>query len=144
MFKKILVCIDGSERSIKAAVIGAELANVHKAGLTLLHTCQLPTPREPFPGAPKFALPLLNQYEKDIKEAVLARTVPSIQAIGQGYDVLEETGDPVEVIVRVADSRGFDLIVMGGRNMSVDKAAQLGSVSHGVLCRAHCPVLVIR
>lgn len=94
MFKKILVCVDGSERSIEAARIAAELANVHKAALTLLHTFQVPTLKEPFPGASTFALPLLDQYERDIKQAVIERTLPAIHAVGNGYDVVEEIGDP--------------------------------------------------
>ena len=143
MFKKILVCIDGSERSIEAVRIAAGMATVHKAALTLLQTFQVPTLKEPFPGAPSFALPLLDQYERDIKQAVIERTLPTIREAGVGYDVMEEIGDPVEVIARVADNRGYDLIVMGGRSMGVDKIAQLGSISHGVLCRAHCPVLVV-
>lgn len=144
MFKKILACVDGSERSIEAARIAAELAKDHKAALTLLHTFQVPALKEPFPGAPTFALPLLDRYERDVKQAVIERTLPAIHAVGKNYDVVEEIGDPVEVITRVADNRGYDLIVMGGRNMGVDKIAQLGSISHGVLCRAHCPVLVVR
>ncbi len=59
MFKKILVCIDGSERSVEAARVGAGLAKVHGAALTLLHVFQLPAFKEPFPGAPTFAVPLL-------------------------------------------------------------------------------------
>jgi nucleotide-binding universal stress UspA family protein len=144
MFQKILVCVDGSERSIEAARIAAELAKVHKASLTLLHAFQLPSLKEPFPGAPTFASPLLEQYERDIKQAVIERTLPAISAVGEGYDVMEEIGDPIEVIARNAGNQGYDLIVMGGRNMGVDKIAQLGSISHGVLCRAHCPVLVVR
>lgn len=144
MFKKILVCIDGSDRSIDAARIAAGLAKDHNACLTLLHVFQVPTLQSPFPGAPTFALPLLVQYEKDVKKAVVEITLPAIHVVGKGYDVLEEIGDPIEVIARVADNRGYDLIVMGSRNMTPDKVAQVGSVSHGVLCRAHCPVLVVR
>ena len=144
MFKKILVCIDGSERSIEAAGVAAHLAQVHKAALTLLHVFQLPPFKEPFPGAPTFALPLLDQYERDMKKAVIERTLPAIHEVGNGYDLLEEVGDPAEVIARVADSRGYDLIVMGSRNLAKEKLNQLGSVSHGVLCRAHCPTLVVR
>ena len=144
MFKKILVCIDGSERSIQAAAVAAHLATVHKGALTLLHVFQLPPFTEPFPGAPTFALPLLDRYERDVKRAVIERTLPAIHEIGNGYDLLEEIGDPAEVIARVADSREYDLIVMGSRNLDKDKLDRLGSVSHAVLCRAHCPTLVVR
>jgi nucleotide-binding universal stress UspA family protein len=119
------------------------MAKVHKAALTLLHVFQIPPIKEPFPGAPTLAVPLLERYECDIKQVVLERTLPAIHEIGNGYDVLEEIGDPLEVILRVADTREFDLIVMGGRSLTMDKASQLGSVSHGVLCRAHCPTLIV-
>ena len=144
MFKKILVCIDGSERSIDAARVAAGLAKVHEAALTLLHVFQVPALQEAFPGAPTFALPLLDQYEQDVKQAVMERTLPALREVGNGYDVLEEVGDPVEVIARIADNRGYDLIVVGSRNVAGDKIARLGSISHGVLCRAHCPTLVVR
>ena len=137
------MCVDGSDRSLEAARIAAEVANVHKAALTLLHTFQVPVFKEPFPGAPTFALPLLDQYERDVKQAVIERTLPAIQAVGTDYDVMEEIGDPVEIIARVADTRGYDLIVMGGRHVGANKIAPLGSVSHGVLCRAHCTVLIV-
>jgi nucleotide-binding universal stress UspA family protein len=144
MFKKILLCVDGSERSIEAARIAADLAKVHKAALTLLHVFQIPMIKEPFPGAATFAQPLLDQYERDIKQRVIERTLPALHAVGNGYDVLEEVGDPVEVIARIADTWETDLIVMGSRNLDKEKANQLGSVSHGVLCRAHCPTLIVR
>ena len=143
MFKKILLCVDGGDRSIEAARVAAELANVHKAALTLLHVFQIPAIGNPFPGAPTLALPLLDQCIRDVKQAVIARILPAICTVGNEYDIIEEAGDPVEVISRIADNRGYDLIVMGGRNTGVDKITPIGSVSHGVLCRAHCPVLVV-
>jgi nucleotide-binding universal stress UspA family protein len=129
---------------MEAAPVAAHMAKVHKAALTLLHVFQRPTIKEPFPGAPTFALPLLDQYERDMKQAVIERTLPAIHEIGNGYDVLEEVGDPVEVIARVADSQEYDLIVMGSRNLDKDRVTQLGSVTHGVLCRAHCSTLIVR
>ena len=57
---------------------------------------------------------------------------------------MEEIGDPVEVIARVADSQGCGPIMMGGRNVAADKRAQLGSVSHSILCRPQFSVLAVR
>ena len=144
MFKKILACIDGSERSIEAVRVAARLAKVHNASLSLLYVFQPPALKEPFPGASTFAVPLLVQYERDIKQAAIERTLPALQEIGSKYDLIEEVGDPVEVIPRVADNRGYDLIVLGTRNLGGNKVAELGSISHGVLCRAHCPTMVVR
>jgi nucleotide-binding universal stress UspA family protein len=144
MFKKILLCVDGSERSLEAARVAADLAKTQRACLTLLHVCQPPSLKEPFPGAPAFAKPLLDRYVRDLHQAVIERARPAVLAVGNGYDVLEEVGDPIEVIARIADTQEYDLIVMGSRNLDKDKASQLGSVSHGVLCRAHCPTLIVR
>jgi nucleotide-binding universal stress UspA family protein len=48
------------------------------------------------------------------------------------------------VIARVANQQEFDLIVVGSRGISSDKAEKLGSVCHRVLHDAFCPVLVVR
>ena len=55
-----------------------------------------------------------------------------------------KTGNAIEVIPYVAQTQGYDVIVLGTRSRNMDKATQLGSVSHGVLCRAHCPVVAVR
>ncbi|MEV1178581.1 universal stress protein [Nonomuraea sp. NPDC049784] len=56
----------------------------------------------------------------------------------------------IESIVRehpvpalAAASRAADLVVVGSRGLGGFTSAMLGSVSHGVLQRAHCPVAVV-
>nr|BFE79293.1 hypothetical protein GCM10020093_018940 [Planobispora longispora] len=41
-------------------------------------------------------------------------------------------------------SRQADLVVVGSHGRGGFSSAVLGSVSHGVLHRAHCPVAVVR
>ncbi|RLG91575.1 universal stress protein, partial [Candidatus Bathyarchaeota archaeon] len=43
-----------------------------------------------------------------------------------------------------AEEKNVDLIVMGARGISKIKEILLGSVSHGVARKAHCPVLIIK
>lgn len=57
-------------------------------------------------------------------------------------DVLE--GSPGKMIVEFAKKNDFDLILMGSRGLSNLKEVFLGSVSHFVVQRAHCPVFVIK
>lgn len=144
MFTKILVCSDGSDRAISAAKQAADLAVFHGAELTLLHVCQIPNVQVPFPGAPSLAGPTLQRYICDMHAAVVSRTLPVIEQAGAHCEILEEAGDPADVIARVANQQDFDLIVLGSRGISTERAQQLGSVCHGVIHNAFCPVLIIR
>ena len=53
----------------------------------------------------------------------------------------EEVG---EAIVEIANNEKADLLVLGSRGLSEFKGMLLGSVSHKVLQRSDCPVLVIK
>lgn len=144
MFNNILVCSDGSERSLSAAEIAADMAKTHRAQLTLLHVCQVPTVEASFPGAPTLSGPAVETYIRDMHAAVIKRTLPLIRASGVCCDVLEEVGNPADVIARVANQQDFDLIILGSRGVSNDKAEKLGSVCHRVIHDASCPVLIVR
>ena len=53
-------------------------------------------------------------------------------------------GRPVDRILEYAESKGIELIIMGGTGLSgVAKLSALGSVSRGVLERSKCPVMIV-
>jgi nucleotide-binding universal stress UspA family protein len=68
------------------------------------------------------------------------------QARAEGFEVetLLLDGDPVQQIVKTANDKHFDLIVMGARGVSKLTELFLGSVSSGVLKNASCPVLITK
>lgn len=144
MFKKILVCSDGSDRASNAVERAAELSKIHKAQLTLLHVCPLPSVKEPFPGAPTLTGPAVDAYVRAMHIAVIERALPVIKQAGACCDIIEEVGNPAEIIARIANHQAFDLVVLGSRGISTDKAEKLGSVCHSVMHNASCPVLIVR
>ena len=66
-----------------------------------------------------------------------------LQAAGVPYAFRLETGHPAEVIVRLAETDGFDLVVLGSRGLGGVKEFLLGSVSNRVSHHARCPVLIV-
>ena len=52
--------------------------------------------------------------------------------------------DVGEAIIDIAARENADLVIMGSRGLSEFKGILLGSVSHKVLQRVPCPVLVIK
>ena len=59
-------------------------------------------------------------------------------------EIIVETGHPVEQIVRVAEERSCDLIVMGRHGYGALQDALMGGVARGVLRRSQKPVLLIK
>ena len=64
-----------------------------------------------------------------------------------GFDataqVISSTDDPADAIVTAAEDLDAALIVVGSRGRRSVRSLLLGSVSHGVLHKAHRPTLVI-
>lgn len=60
------------------------------------------------------------------------------------FDVFVAGGQPVPIIIREADERAADLVVMATHGLGGWRRAILGSVTQGVLHGGHCPVLSLR
>lgn len=64
---------------------------------------------------------------------------------GQDVQVLQEVVPDVgSEVVRVADERGAELVVVGVRHRSPVGKALMGSVSQRVILDARCPVLAVK
>lgn len=135
MYKKILVPVDGSEKSLQAARHGARLAAEFDASVTLLYV----VPEMPADIRSIVIKEINNQGKNLLRKA--AQVVAS-------YDVFVEQkilqGHPAETICKKARLHKYDLIVIGSRGLSGVKGYLLGSVSMAVTVHATCPVMIIR
>ncbi len=59
-------------------------------------------------------------------------------------EVIVEIGNPVELILEVAENRNCDIIVMGKTGQGLIEGALMGSTATRVIRRSKKPVLVIR
>ena len=71
----------------------------------------------------------------------LERTEAELRAGGIECDTLIEEGDPAEVLVRLAERCGADVLVIGNKGM---QRRLLGSVPNTVTHRASCSVFVVK
>jgi nucleotide-binding universal stress UspA family protein len=62
---------------------------------------------------------------------------------GIAADLVPTVGPPADAIVRLAQERGVDLIVVGSRHKRFFERLVEGSVNQDVLRRAGCDVLVV-
>ncbi len=139
--EKVMVPVDGSDASARAAAWAAKYAARNGAELVLLHV-------HAARGSETLALGSLDATQ--IEEAERRIAGPSFdrarEAIGAATAArtLVSIGDPAEEIVALARREHANLIVMGSRGLSPVRELLLGSVSEKVIHHAHCAVTVVR
>ncbi|MHB8875491.1 MAG: universal stress protein [Myxococcaceae bacterium] len=142
MVQHILVGIDGSAASRKAAQFAHDLAQQTGARITLLFVLEPPrlVPIAPFDafaiGSPRRSPEELDQVRKLLDE--VAADLPKARV---EKDV--EFGNPAEVLVEQAAERKVDLLVLGARGAGAGERWLLGSVTDRVVQHARCPVTVV-
>ncbi|MFN3741350.1 MAG: universal stress protein [Anaerolineales bacterium] len=141
MYSRILVAVDGSEHSLKAARTAAELAHLLSAQELRVVVAYDPIP--PYLGEPNLQAAInarLNEAQKIMEKA--------LQAIGPLPEGLLRTeileGPAAEAILKVAETHQSELIVMGSRGLGRLSGLLLGSQSQKVVQHARCPVLIVR
>ncbi len=156
LFKKILVAVDGSEGSQKAAQAALELAEKLKAELIVLHAIIPPTSyyHSTIASPVGMSLPAPSQHEIDAYYAYARKVALSVvgeteskakkRGVTVETEIPEAVSSVVETIINHAVKEKVDLITVGTRGLGGFKKMLLGSVSSGIVSHANCPVLVVR
>ncbi|ADJ27825.1 universal stress protein [Nitrosococcus watsonii] len=145
-FKIIIVPIDGSESSQRAARFGDSLAQATGRKMRFLYI---------FPATPSEIVGMSQLSREDIersKEESARRALDKAhQAIGDAQRKTEEQvlfGDPAEEIIRYIDYLGEQseqpLVVMGRRGLSRIESLLLGSVSEKVIRYVNAAVTIVQ
>ena len=147
MFKRILVAIDGSAHSMKAAETAIELARTYDTDLTFLHvTTKLNLPdqlRDYLKGEQLAGQDLLAIDDATRRIVADIRARAEAEGVRKVKTIFRE-GKPARTIVAYAKSARIDTIVMGSRGLSELESALLGSVSHKVASLADCTVMIVK
>ncbi len=158
MFRRILLPTDGSPLSRKAIESGIALAKAVNAGVVALYV----TPRLSFHeileiheddelwGAKeaeeaKKALSHSEELSRCLAKKYLSFVEKKGREAGLEYEAVHVSGEsPADGIVKTAEEKGCDLIVMASHGRSGITGALLGSVTRKVLGHSKVPVLVYR
>lgn len=139
MFQKILVAYDGSPHSERALAIAIELAQYAGASLTLLNAYDKVPDNI---GEPNFQ-EVVNRTVVTARDMTL-QMLAKVREAGLTADMNVLQGPAPDAILRVAETEGYDLIVMGSRGLGQFQGLLIGSVSDRVLHHAKIPVLIVR
>lgn len=140
--KKILLAVDGSGASMRAAGQAIALAALSGGAIHLVHAHEEPllygelavyVPREK-----------MRELQDTHSADVMRDAEAALKTAGVRYEKEILTGPVAQTIAARAEALGCDLIVMGRHGRSALGDALVGSIAIKVLHRSSLPVLLVR
>jgi nucleotide-binding universal stress UspA family protein len=139
MFKNILLGVDGSPHSLKAAKAAGELARSLVADLRIVVVFEpIPT----YLGESSMEQTISSRMET--AAYVLQEALREVGEIPGQLKTERLEGPVAEAILAAVSTYNNDLIIMGSRGLSKLAGLLLGSQSQKVVQHAPCPVLIVR
>jgi nucleotide-binding universal stress UspA family protein len=140
MITTVAVGTDGSATASEAVKAAAEMARRYEAKLVLLSAFSDSgaAPRD-LSGSSREIQWSFSPVARLTEQ--LEQTEDELRRDGLDCNTLLEEGDPAEVLVRLAERCGADVLVIGNKGM---QRRVLGSVPNSVTHKAGCSVLVVK
>jgi nucleotide-binding universal stress UspA family protein len=140
--KVVVVGVDGSEQSIRAGSVAADLCRCHSAHLHVVTVVRPPEGWWGIVGSPPPADALASSMSK-AQQSILDVVVADIDLTGLQWDASEEIGEPATALVDVCREKAADVLVVGRRGAGVVERLVIGSVADRLAHYAPCPVLIV-
>jgi nucleotide-binding universal stress UspA family protein len=140
---RIVVGVDGSPVSDEAVHFAFQEASLRGVGVTALHAWEKAPYDRPPAGSDLPAYVVADELA-GTEARLLADVLGTSTSRYPDVDLRQEAvnGDPVDALV--TSSVGAVMVVVGSRGHGGFSSLLLGSVSHGVLHHARCPVVIVR
>ena len=136
--KKILVPLDGSKNSLRGLDEGIYLARQCQATITGLYVVPLAKPK---------TNSQISYMEKHLLYNAAKFMSNAKKRAAQNGILFEDKvvyGQEGPKIIKYADSKSYDIIIIGSRGLGSLKEAFLGSTSNYVLHKSKIPVLIVK
>lgn len=141
MYEVIVVGTDGSARADVAVRRAIALAALSGARLHVVHVVRDVVLRgEHVDPAPIVAASVAIRHEA---ERICAQAASEAERHGVTARTHILDGEPADVLLKISESVGADLLVMGNRGMSGIKRLVLGSVPNTVSHHCSCSLLIV-
>ena len=149
--KKVLVAVDGSDKSLEAADYAMSIANKEHAQMIILNVLDTEPwlyGQSAYGWATEEVLRKVYAHEISEREKMLAKIKEKAEKINiqSKTEVLKspQTTSTGAAIVNYAEKEKVDLITIGTRGRTGITKMLLGSVASTVVTYAYCPVMVVR
>ena len=136
-YKNILLAIDGSENSRRAAYETARLAG-GDTNITVLHVLD---PDDTQKDVVRSSTE--RNWDKQKKD-MLSSIIRHFDEADIDHKYLTRRGLPSLKIIEEANSGNYEVLVIGSRGLNMFQEMVLGSVSHKVAMHVRAPVMVIK
>ena len=144
MYGTMLLPVDGSEVSNHAAKQGLMLAKALGSKVIFHYVIDISIVTLPDAEMGISNIEAIRKSFTEQGDKVIAAFSSSAKEAGVGFEAVITEGDVHDEIIKMAEEKGAELIVMGTHGRRGLNRLLLGSVAESVTKRAHCPVLLIR
>jgi len=139
MYEKLLLAVDGSENSLRAANEAVKIASLnHQCQIEIVYVVDYSKSKNDILHAQGKEELEFSRRKKltPVEELFLSKNIT--------YKVSILRGEPGPTIITHVNANDYDLVVIGSRGLNSLQEMVLGSVSHKVVKRVNCPVLIVK
>lgn len=140
--KVIMLPVDGSKDSGRAASVAFELTEMTKAKLLIVHVINLGVVQQMAKMSDTDPIAVMRRYMENGR-ALLEKYRSAASELGLNTELIIEQGLPSDKIIQLAKDRHVDVIVIGSRG-ATGQGHIVGSTTERVVRSADCAVLVIK
>lgn len=161
--KKILFATDLSQHALRAFAYAVSLADLYRAGLTIMHViAEDPDLDERIIGyvSAETWKQIKQRHFDEAREALIGKRKGSGRAIKDALDtfceqaqaegcafhmdeILVLRGNPSDKILEILEGKSCDLVVMGSHGYSALKEALMGGTARRVVRHSKVPVVLV-
>ena len=141
--KKVMLAVDGSEGTARAATVAFELAELTGSSLHIVHVIPKPSVQQIARMSGSDENSLMDKYREN-GMLLLEGYQKASEEFNLNIVLSLEEGLPSDRLAAYSRDNDIDIIVIGSKGISDIRTSVIGSATERVIRGANCPVLVVK